>query len=438
MTDVAHTAGADDLLRDAGEVLIRYGGSFAPVLIERAAGSFVYTTAGQAILDFTSGQICATIGHNHPAIVAAIHRGAAEAIHLFSGMLSPDVIELARELTALLPSGLDRALLLSTGGEANEAALRIAKLYTGGFEVIGLTGSWHGMTAGAVSSTYAYGRGGYGPLMPGTMALPAPYAYRCPIAHCSGTCDLTCLECGMRHVDAQSTGSRAAVILEPVLSVAGVIPLPPGYLARLRELCDERGMLLILDEAQTGLGRTGHLFAFERDGVAPDILSLSKTLGGGIPLAATVTSAAIEETVHDRGFIHFTSHVSDPLPAAVGRAVLEVIVRDGLAGRAAVLGRRLMAGLGDIGTRHVCIGDVRGEGLLVGVEIVADRDRKIPDEALGQRVTARCLELGLNINIVKLPGAGSIFRIAPPLTISEAEIDLGLTILEQAIVDCGG
>ena len=192
-------------------------------------------------------------------------------------------------------------------------------------------------------------------------------------------------------------------------------------------------MLLILDEAQTGIGRTGLMFACERDGVTPDILTLSKTLGAGLPLAAVVTTAEIEKQAHARNYLFYTTHVSDPLPAAVGLKVLEIVERDRLVDRAKVAGARLEAGLRTLQQRFPCIGDVRGKGLLLGMEIVTDRQSKEPAPELGARITNRCLDLGLSMNIVQLPGMGGVFRIAPPLTVSDSEIDVGLELLEKAI-----
>lgn len=426
-----------ELLDAVDAYLVRYGGDFVPELISSASGSRLYTVDGRRILDFTSGQMCATLGHNHPAIVAAIEKACREVIHLFSGMLAPPVVLLARELAGLLPPALQKVLLLSTGGESNEAALRLAKLKTGGFEVLGFTGSWHGMTAGASSSTYSAGHKGYGPAMPGTMVLPAPNCYRCPIRHCQDRCDMTCLEVGVGLADSQSVGAYAAVIAEPVLSVGGIVPLPKGYLARLKRVCEERGMLLILDEAQTALGRVGANFAFEAEGVVPDVLTLSKTLGGGLPLSATVTSATIEEECYEKGFLHFTSHVSDPLPAEVGLAMLRVLAEERLAERARLMGDRLRSALLELQARHEPIGDVRGRGLMLGVELVKDREGRAPDEELGARVTRRCLELGLNMNIVKFKGLGNVFRLAPPLTVTTDEIDEGVSIIDQALTECG-
>ena len=418
--------------RDARAHLIRYGGRFAPMIIERAQGSFVYDADGRAILDFTSGQMSSLLGHGHPEIAAVVAEHAGRLDHLFSGMLSRPVVDLARGLAEATPDGLDRVLLLSTGGESNEAAIKLAKLYTGGHEIVGFAQSWHGMTGGAASATYSAGRKGYGPAAVGSLAIPAPNAYR-PRFERAGQADWQAeLDYGFDLVDSQSTGCLAAFIAEPILSSGGVIELPLGYLDALKRKCEERGMLLILDEAQTALGRTGHLFAFERDGVVPDILTLSKTLGAGLPLSAVICSAEIEERCHERGFLFYTTHVSDPLPAAVGRKVLEVVRRDQLAERARKAGARLTQGLRQLQDRFACIGDVRGRGLLLGVEIVADRAARTPAPELGAAITRACLDLGLSMNIVQLPGMGGVFRIAPPLTISDAEIDLGLDLLAGA------
>ena len=427
----------DALWRLADAHLTRYGTAFIRTLVTRAEGATLHTTDGRQILDFTSGQMCAVLGHNHPAITAAVEEAGASVMHLFSGMLSPDVIRFASELAGLLPADLQKVLLVTTGSESNEAAIRMAKMHTGGHEVLGLSGSWHGMTAAASASTYSAGRSGYGPVAPGNMPLPTPNPYRCPVRHCTTTCDMTCLDVGMSLCDAQSVGRPAAVIVEPILSAGGIVPLPDGYLARLRDLAHERGMLLIVDEAQTALGRTGVLFAFEAHGVVPDILTLSKTLGAGLPVAATVTSDEVEDDTADKGFLHFTSHVSDPLAAKVALAVLDVVAQESLVDAAAERGRHLMDGLLDLQQRHECIGDVRGAGLLVGVELVTDRDTREPAEELGTAVTDRCLDLGLNLNIVKFPGMGAVLRIAPPMTVTDDEIDRALEIIDTALSTAG-
>ncbi|TCK27037.1 aspartate aminotransferase family protein [Pseudonocardia endophytica] len=415
--------------------LIRYSGrgSFSPGVADRATGCTVVTEDGRELLDFTSGQMSAILGHAHPEIVATVRDQVERLDHLYSGMLSRPVIDLARRLAGTLPEQLDKAMLLTTGAESNEAALRMAKLVTGGHEIVSFARSWHGMTQGAANATYVAGRAGYGPTAPGNFALPVPDRFRPDVVDANGDLDWRRqLDLGFSLIDAQSTGNLAACLVEPILSSGGVVDLPPGYLAALQEKCRERGMLLIVDEAQTGLCRTGDWYAFQRDGVVPDILTLSKTLGAGLPLAAVLTSAEIEQESHDRGFLFFTTHVNDPLPAAVGNTVLDVLIRDRLDLRAAELGERLRLGLEKLAGEHPVIGDIRGRGLLVGLELVADD----ADER-GAAVTRRCAELGLHMNIVQLPGMGGTFRIAPPLTATDAEIDRGLEILDQALSDAG-
>ncbi|MFD5826410.1 aspartate aminotransferase family protein [Lentzea sp. NPDC060358] len=404
----------DTFWDDVDRHLVRYGGTFTREIIDSASGSFLFTEDGRRVLDFTSGQMSAILGHSHPRIVETVQRQIANLDHLFSGMLSRPVVDLARRLAETLPPSLSKVQLLTTGAESNEAALRMAKLVTGKHEVVAFARSWHGMTAAAAAATYSAGRKGYGPATPGNFAIPAP----------SGDWQAQ-LDLAFDLIDAQSVGALAACIVEPILSSGGILEPPPGYFAALQQKCRERGMLLIFDEAQTGLCRTGTWYAFERDGVVPDILTLSKTLGAGLPLAAVVTSAEIEEEAHARGYLFFTTHVSDPLVAAVGNTVLDVLAEERLDERAAKLGAFLRNGLDDIAARHSLVSDVRGRGLLVGLEIA--------DESLSAPITAKCLELGLHMNIVQIPGMGGVFRIAPPLTASEEELALGLSVLDEAI-----
>jgi 2,2-dialkylglycine decarboxylase (pyruvate) len=413
--------------------LTRYGPAFESVIVERAEGSFVYDADGRAILDFTSGQMSAVLGHTHPDIVATVKRQMGSVAHLFSGMLSRPVVDLASRLAGLAP-GLDRVQLLTTGAESNEAAIRMAKLVTGGHEVVAFAQSWHGMTGAAASATYSAGRRGYGPAAAGSFVIPAPNSYRPRFAHPDGSNDWrTELDDAFSLIDRQSTGNLAAFIAEPILSSGGILELPSGYLAALKRKCEERGMLLILDEAQTGVGRTGHMFAFQRDGVTPDIMTLSKTLGAGLALAAVMTTEEIEQKAYERGFLFYTTHVSDPLPAAIGVTVLDVVERDGLVEQAVTRGIRLKNGLLSLQQRFECIGDVRGRGLLLGLEIVMDRQTKAPGFELGAQIMEQAMRRGLSMNIVKLPGMGGVFRIAPPLTVSNAEIDRGLQIMSDAI-----
>jgi len=415
--------------------LIRYGGDVYPEIVEKAQGCYVFDAAGKKILDFTSGQMCATVGHSHPNVVAAIRKSCDTALHLFSGMIPRSVVQLAEAITRIVPKPLRKSLFLNTGSESNDAAIKMAKLYTGGFEVVGLGGSWHGVTGNASAVSFASDRKGYGPGMPGSFVIPEPNAYRCPVRHCRDTCDRTCMKIGFEMYDMQSAGAPAAVIAEPVISAGGVIVPPDGYFDALQVEAKKRGMLLIFDEAQTAFGRLGHWFAASHLGVTPDIMTVSKTLGGGMPLAAVITNDAVEERCHQRGFAFYTSHVSDPLPATVGLAVLETIVQEKLLERSREMGDYLAAGLHELQQRHAEIGDVRGMGLLRGIELVKDRETREPHHELGAITTRRCLELGLSMNIRRRPERGSVWRIAPPLTVTRADVDLAMSIFDRALAE---
>lgn len=426
----------DTRLREAAkEFLLRYGGDTFPNLFRSAKGSVVIDDTGREILDFTSGQMCATIGHNHPAIVRAVHEAGDKAYHLFSGMIPEVVAELAATLaTDWMPKGLSKSIFINTGSESNEVALRIAKMYTGGFEILAVGGSWHGVTGGVSATSFASDRKGYGVHVPGVHVMPEPNVYRPYISGLSGEeSAMACLELGLKMYDMASTGRRAAIIIEPIISAGGVLVPPRRYMQALRKAADDRGMLLIFDEAQTAFGRIGHRHAADYFGVVPDIMTLSKTMGGGLPLAAVVTTPRIENDVHDKGFTFYTSHVSDPLPATVGLAVLETIRREGLIQRATSTGAYLRERLHGLQQRYESIGDVRGEGMLLGVELVKDRETREPFHQLGALTTQKCFELGLSMNIRRRPERGSVWRIAPPLTTSHAEIDRGIGILDRAL-----
>ncbi len=428
----------DENLRAAArEYMVRYGGDTFPNLFRSARGTVVRDDTGREILDFTSGQMCATIGHNHPAIVEAVRLAGENAFHLFSGMIPEVVARLAATLARdWMPPGLSKSIFVNTGSESNEVALRMAKMHTQGYEILAVGGSWHGVTGGVSGVSYASDRKGYGVHVPGVYVMPEPNMYRPYIEGMDPEASaLACLEIGLKMFDMASAGRAAAIIVEPVISAGGVLVPPKSYMQALRRAADQRGMLLIFDEAQTAFGRIGHRTAADFFGVTPDIMSLSKTMGGGLPLAATVTTPAIEQDIHQKGFTFYTSHVSDPLPATVGLAVLDTLKREHLMERARTQGAYLRGRLLALQQRHEAIGDVRGEGLLLGVELVQDRATKQPFHELGALTTQRCFELGLSMNIRRRPERGSVWRIAPPLTVSNDEIDRAVAILDQALTE---
>ena len=423
----------EELRQAARDYLVRYGQGDMDRLYTASRGAIVTDDDGREILDFTSGQMCATLGHSHPAIVKAIRDSADHALHLFSGMIPEPVAKLAKKLGEWLPAPLKKSVFVNTGSESNEVALRMAKLVTGGYEVIALGGSWHGGTGQAAAASFASERKGYGPKVPGVSVIPEPYSYRCPIGHCRDKCDMSCMKVGLSLFDMASDGAGAAIVAEPILSAGGVIVPPEGYFAKLKDEAHRRGMMLVFDEAQTAFGRIGEKFAATGLGVTPDIMNVSKTLGGGLPLAATITSDEIEEKAHEKGFSYYTSHVSDPLPATVGLAVMETIEKEKLLERARDMGAHLRASLDALQQKYEAIGEIRGQGLLYGIDLVKDRESREPHLELGDITTKRCMELGLSMNIKRRPERGAVWRIAPPLTISLNELDRGCELLDRAL-----
>lgn len=428
---------SDALLQAAKDHLVRYGGDAFPNLFRSARGTVVTDSNGREYLDFTSGQMCATIGHNHPAIVEAVNRAGQKAFHFFSGMIPEVVAELALTLARdWLPGALQKTIFVNTGSEASEVALRMAKMYTDGYEVLALGGSWHGITGGASTVSMASDRKGYGVPAPGVFVIPEPNAYRPYIkAETEEKAALANLDLALKMFDMQSAGRGAAIMVEPVISAGGVLVPPHAFMKALRKAADDRGMLLIFDEAQTAFGRIGTRTGSEYFEVVPDIMTMSKTLGGGLPLAAVATTAKIEEALYDKHFTFYTSHVSDPLGAEVGLAVLKVIEEERLVERANLMGRYLRGRFEELQQRYEQIGDVRGLGLLIGVELVRDRASRTPAHELGALTTAKCFENGLSMNIRRRPERGSVWRIAPPLTVSTNEIDRAVDILERSLRD---
>lgn len=422
-------------LTKARELFIRsFGVDFSAPVFERAKGAVVVDVDGNEYLDFSSGQMCATVGHTHPRVVEAIKRAADQVAHIESTSLTPEVITLGKRLVDLLPAPLKKVLFMSTGSESTESAVKIVKKATKKFEVVGLSDGFHGATWGATSMTFIPSRrSGYGPALPGNYVIPAPNCYRCPLKTTFPQCDFACARVGFDLVDKQTVGSLAAMIAEPIQGAAGYIDPPPGYFNLLRDLCRDREMSLIFDEAQTGLGRVGDMWGFDRDGVVPDVVCVSKTLGGGIPLAAIATSPDIEEAALRNGFWYYTSHLNEPLPAAVGLAVLDVIREETLVQAAREKGEYLKRGLLALKDKYEIVGDVRGRGLLMGVDFVQDPITKAPAEADAERITRICLERGLCMAPIRQRGRYFVWRVAPPLTISYGEIDRALDIIERAI-----
>ncbi len=394
-----------------------------------AKGSTVVDVNGKEYLDFNSGQMCAALGHNHPTVVAAIKEACETMLHAHSSHYNVKEIELAARLGAIMPAPLQKSLFGESGSDANEMAMMIARKYTGGREIASPHLSFHGLSDATRAVTFAGWHAGHGELPGGTCAMVAPYCYRCPLNQTFPACEFACLKTSFELIDAQSTGRPAAVITEPLFSAGGVVEPPPGWLKRLQELCRERGMLLILDEEQTGLGNLGAMFGFERDGIVPDIVTLAKHFGGGVGISAVTTCAEIEEKVVAAGYAATHSHSNDPLICAAGIASLDVIEGEDVPAKARAIGTRMRERLASLMQRYEMIGDVRGRGQLIGVELVRDRQRKEPACEEGRAIGRYCFERGL---IFSLRRNGSVLRFVPPATTSADQIDRAMDILGAA------
>jgi 2,2-dialkylglycine decarboxylase (pyruvate) len=410
-----------------------------PQVLERGSGTRVYDTDGTEYLDFVSGQVCAVAGHSHPKYADAIAKQAHTLVQRGSAFTDTCQIQLAEKVAEMCPGDLNKSYFACTGSESNEAALRMAKLITGRFEVAAVVRGYHGLTAGSFGITGLGGvfRDGYGPMQPGAVFVPAPYVYRCPFKGCDQdgeTCAMTCLEHGLDTLRRTSSGRPAAVFIEVIQSAGGVIVMPPEWLREVRRLCDEWGALLVIDEAQTGFGRTGKMFAFEHyDGVMPDILTISKSLGGGVPVSGVVVRDGIAAELEAKGYYQSSSHTGDPLLSAAALANLMIIEEEGLVENARKVGELLHNGLDELSKEYDIVGDVRGMGLFLGFEIVESKQTRKPASDLAVTISATCQENGLLIGHV--PGAVSenIVRILPPLTTTASEAERALEILDSAL-----
>lgn len=399
-------------------------------IFARGEGSIVWDVEGAAYLDFNSGQMCSALGHGHPRVVEAVAEAMRTLAHANATYYNTAEIELAEALAATFPEPLSTCFFALSGSDANEAALGIARAATGRYEVASPHVSFHGLSDGPRALTFAGWRGGMSPPAPGSYAMLAPYCLRCPVRHTFPGCELACLEGSTTLLDAQAAQGLAAIITEPLFSAGGVIEPPPGWLAAVGEAAHDRGALLVLDEGQTGLGKLGTMWAFETQGVVPDVVTISKHFGGGIPISAVVTTKAIEDAAIEGGFSYAHSHSNDPVGCAAGLASIRAIEEDGLCARAEAIGARLRHRLEELRERHPAIGDLRGRGCLQGVELVRP-DGSAATE-LGDPVRRACLRGGLLFSIRR---GGSVIRLVPPFSTTDEQVDRAAEILDAALAE---
>jgi len=395
-------------------------------------GHRLFDTDGRAYLDFANGIAVTALGHAHPKVNAAIHAqvdrlmGPINAI----GFTAP-ISELATALAATFPAPLDSVMFLNSGSEAIDGALKLARRVTGRPGIIAFRGGFHGRTFGAASVTTSnlnY-RTGYEPLLPGVYFAPYPVAY--PEfggdEEAASEASLAMLRSLLSSVVAPS--SVASILIEPVIGEGGYNPAPASFLRALRSLCDEHGILLIADEVQSGFGRTGRMWAFEHAGIVPDVVCVAKAIANGLPLSAIVSSRELQER-WGRG-AHGSTFGGNPVACAAGIAVLETIREEGLVANAAARGAELVAGLGSIAAEDDRIGDIRGPGLMVGVEFTRDRATGEPDTTLPDRLMAACADAGLLV--LTCGRQHEVIRWIPPLDVTAAEIAEAVEIFGETL-----
>jgi 4-aminobutyrate aminotransferase len=402
-----------------------------PLVVERARGAMVEDPDGNRYLDFAAGIAVVATGHSHPEVVAAIQGQAERFLHMCATDFYYDnIVELAERLTRRAPGpGPWRAFFANSGAEVVEAALKLARLRTGRPKVVACYGAFHGRTYGAMSLTASkpVQRRGYGPFVPEILHTHYAYCYRCPVNRAPETCDVQCLDLLSDTMFGSTVDPQevAAVIVEPVQGEGGYVVPHPGFLPRLRELTRRHGILLIADEVQCGMGRTGRLFASEHFGLEPDIVTLAKGIASGMPLGALLARDDVMRW-NDGG--HGSTFGGNPVSVAAALATLRLL-EGGLADNAARVGERLMGRLRERLARHAVVGDVRGLGLMIGVEVVEDRQSRRPAPERRARILDEAFRRGL-----LLLGCGkSTIRLAPPLTIDEEDAFTAAAILDDAI-----
>lgn len=411
-------------------VFARGMGNLYPVFAARASNAEVWDVEGKRYIDFGAGIAVVNTGHSHPAVVEALKQ-QVDAFSHSCIMVTPyaNAVELAERLCDIAPIADARAVFVSTGAEAVENAIKIARAATGRPGVIAFSGGFHGRTnlcMGLTGKVVPYKKG-FGPFTPGIYHAPFPAEYLGVSAEDS----LAALDQLFKSdIEAEKV---AAIIVEPVQGEGGFYPVPGGFLAALRALCDRHGILLVVDEIQTGFARTGRMFAIEYAGVEPDIMTVAKGIAGGFPIAGVIGRQAAMDGPEPGGL--GGTYAGSPLGCAAGLAVLDIIEREGLCERALRVGERLVAGLEDLRDSHPDrVGDIRALGAMVAMELVIDGDADKPDAALTKALCTKAVDSGLIL--LSCGVRGNVIRILAPLTIPMEQVDEGLGILRSAFDAC--
>lgn len=410
-----------------------------PMHITRAEGCRFWDVSGKRYLDFSSQLICSNLGHQNQAVIDAICAQAKELAFIAPAHTCDVRVRAAMKLLEVMPKGLEKFFFTTSGTEANEAAIKMARLYTGKHKIIARYTSYHGSTAGSIAATGDFRRWFVEPTgkIPGVIFGPEANCYRCPLGRSYGDCGVACADYLAYMIDHEE--NVAAVIVEPIVGTNGVLVPPPEYLPRLAEHAKKRGVLLIADEVMTGWGRTGKWFAVDHYGVVPDILTTAKGVtNAAAPLGVTATSRAIAEYFDDHIFAHGHTYEAHPLTLAPAVAAIDEYRRLDLINRSAQMGEALGARLRALAAKHPSIGDVRGLGLFWAVELVRDRTTKEPlntpqDKAAKKPLVVEAVAAEMLKRGVSVMAWVSHLVIAPPLIVTEEELDEGVAALDAAL-----
>jgi 4-aminobutyrate aminotransferase-like enzyme len=401
---------------------------YAGLAMARGEGCTLIDEDGQEYLDFIAGIGVGSVGHCHPHYVEALKRQAERLT--FGSFTTETRANFLDRLASVTPEGLTRIQLFSGGAEAVEAALRLARARTGKHEVIGFWGGFHGKTGGVLGLLGSDFKHHLGPFLPGQYSTPYADCYRCPLRLTYPGCGVACADYVRDVIRHQTAGEVAAIIVEPIQGTAGNIVPPPGFLRALQAIAREHDALLLADEMITGFGRTGLMWGAEHDGVVPDIMTVGKGIGGGFPLSGVISSDAVTAAKPwSNPSFSSSSYGGNPLAAAAGLASLEIILKEDLVKNAERVGKVMLARLEAMKERHRVVGEVRGRGLLLGMELVRDRRSKAP---LGRDVTRALYQECLRRGLVAMTYAPTV-RINPPLVIREDQALAGLAILDEAL-----
>jgi 4-aminobutyrate aminotransferase len=415
------------IARDANVISPSYPRDY-PFAMSHGRGTEVWDVDGNRFLDFASGiAVCAT-GHAHPRVVDAVKQAAEKFLHISSDYWHENMVALGERLASVAPIGEPvMSFLCQSGTESVEGAIKLARYVTGRPRFIGFLGGFHGRTMGSLSFTsskYTQQKG-FAPTMPGVTHVPYPNTYRPLLAGSDqGRAVLDYIR--MLFERNVPPGEVAAILVEPIQGEGGYLVPPDGFLAGLRELCDEHGILLIFDEVQSGIGRSGKMFACEHWGVRPDILTSAKGLGSGLPIGAVIAKRSVME--HWKRGAHGNTYGGNPVTCAAAIATID-LVKGGLAENAASVGRYFMDRLGELQGEFPCIGEVRGKGLMIGMELVEADPERTPARKLCDDVVTRAYYNGL----ILLTCGTSTVRFMPPLSVTEAEVDEAVVLLRQAL-----